>query len=124
MPASTAGSIAFAVILGARSLWPTGFSGLSASAVSVSSCTTTPVTVNYVNLFVPGVGYAVESITLNDVDTGACAGRKVEVALSDDRGVALARGLATIPDTGEAIAVPLGSPVPLDKLSRVDVAIG
>jgi hypothetical protein len=122
--ASIAGSIVFAVILNAGCLSSTGFSGLSAGAVSVSSCTSSHVTVNYVEVFVPGVGYAVETVTLNGVDTGACAGRRVQITLSDGQGVALASGLAPVPVAEQAIVVPLGSPVPLATLSRVDVAIG
>jgi hypothetical protein len=80
--------------------------------------------ISYGTAYTNGIGYTVSSVTVTGLDTASCAGKTVEVTLTDTGSASLASGSAPIPGSGTTLTVAVSPALPAKDVTNIDVAIG
>lgn len=117
------GSLAFAIALASAATLTVNNAPLGAGTSVTSTCDNT-VGISYGTTYTAGTGYTVNSVTITDLDTGACTGKTVGVTLADGGNAGIGNGTAGVPGSGTTAAVTISGAPPVASVANAHVVIG
>ncbi len=119
-----AGSVVFVLTLASAASLFANHSGVAAAGASAPHCNTGAIAISYGTTYTNDIGYTVSFVTLSGLDVAGCAGKTVEVTLTDASNTSLARGAAPGRSGSSTLTVPVSGAPAAKDVSGVHVAIG